>query len=448
MEWPNVSPTRKRGILSTGEGGVDSVPVRSELIERVLRANRFAAPWVLVQFTLAIVIAAKIQWVKLVEEPLFASIAVLVIVGPHVMGVLQRYALNKREIGDLKEHTQFGEFDKYRLRFLVDDTLNRLGLPKPGPPVYITADKSLNASALHLGLGGFFRSVNGVYLNRQILHRLTSAEVQDIIGHELGHFYRYYLLSQRFHGITLLLGALSGVLVTQWIGMSSFVSMIALSVCGSAFWYVSGWLIAKNAMSIEYLCDDFGAQVHGVVVSINGLLKLGADSEMQLAIQQQELSSRRHGNLDARDVIAAIEAAIPYGHTSRETLERSVQDSLQRRSQDRRSLLLYGFLEYAWQAHDESDIDERVKTIQRLQSIPRLNWESLVERPGHIELDEQRVEQLIGLMEAHPDEVLFRVPEESGVTDGVHPPIRSRILYLWNNRREIDAVRAQRSVNF
>ena len=102
-------------------------------------------------------------------------------------------------------------------------------------------------------------------------------------------------------------------------------------------------------MAIEYLCDDLGAQVHGVHVSINGLLKLGADSEMQAAIQQQELLSRRHGNLNARDVIEAIEAAIPYGHTSKETLERAVEESLKRRSQSRRNLSLKGFLEYAWQ---------------------------------------------------------------------------------------------------
>ena len=76
----------------------------------------------------------------------------------------------------------------------------------------------------------------------------------------------------------------------------------ALSVCGSCFWYVSGWLYARNAMSIEYLCDDYGAQVHGVIVSITGLLKIGVDSEMQLAIQQQAFSSL--SGFDSSDVSA------------------------------------------------------------------------------------------------------------------------------------------------
>jgi Zn-dependent protease with chaperone function len=420
----------------------DTIPFRSDLIQHVQRANRVAAPWVLIQFVLAIALALQIHWTRLFDDPLFAVVAVLFIVGPYVMGVLKRYALNKREIGELKDHTHFGEFDKFRLRSLVDDTLDRLGLPRPGPPVYITADKSLNAGALHLGVGGFFRSLNGVYLNRQLLHRLTPAEVQDIVGHELGHFYRYYLLSERFHIITLLLGALSGVLVTQWIGLSSIFSMIALSACGSVFWIVSSWLSSRNAMAIEYLCDDFGAQVHGVVVSINGLLKVGADSEMQLAIQQQELSLRRHDNLTAQDVIAAIEDAIPYGHTSRETLERAVQDSLKRRSRDRRSLSVSGFLKYAWQGNDESEIDGMIEQLKQLRTIPRLNWEFLLDRPGEIDLDDHRVEELIALIEAHPDEVLFRSLDETSVSDGVHPPIRARILYLWQNRTDIEATLA------
>ena len=82
---------------------------------------------------------------------------------------------------------------------------------------------------MHLGFGGFFKSLNGVYLNRQVLHKLEPEEVQDVMGHELGHYYKHYLLGDRFRAITTALGALLGIYVSQVVGMGNFISMIALS---------------------------------------------------------------------------------------------------------------------------------------------------------------------------------------------------------------------------
>ncbi len=165
-------------------------------------------------------------------------------------------------------------------------------------------------------------------------------------------------------------------------------------------------------MAIEYLCDDFGAQMHGIHVFINGLLKLGADSEIQAAIQQQELLSRKRGNLNARDVIEAIEAAIPYGHTSKETLERAVEESLKRRSQHWRKLSVKGFLEYAWQGDDDTADEEAAKKLRMLQTIPRLDWETQLDRSPQTELNERRIEQLVNLI---PIRSCFACPMKSGI---------------------------------
>lgn len=417
--------------------GATSLPRRSELLSRLERANRLAAPWTALQIVVTAALAYLVDWSAAAASPLISIVAVTVVVGPELMGVLRFAAARRKEIGDLKEQTRFGEFDKHKLRRLVDETLVRLQLPLPGPPVFVTADKSMNAGALHLGFGGFFRGLNGVYLNRQVLHRLTPAEVQDIVGHELGHFYRYYLVVDRLRIVTLLMAATAGLFTAQWLGLSNWIGFVALAGCSSAAWYFTGYLHARNGEAIEYLCDDLGAQVNGVVTSINGLLKVGADAELQLAVHQQELRSRRYGNLNARDIVEAIEAATPYGHTTREELQQAVEASLKRRSQDRRRLTLGGFLEFAWQGDGDEGLDEALQKARAVQKLPRLDWESLLDEPGRIALNEQQVAQLVEWLEDDPKLLLFQLPSEVGDAEDVHPPLRSRILYLWKNRREI-----------
>ncbi len=46
------------------------------------------------------------------------------------------------------------------------------------------------------------------------------------------------------------------------------------------------------------------------------------------------------------------------------------------------------------------------------------------------------------MIESNPQAVLFHTPEALGQSDGMHPPLALRILYLWHNRREIELASA------
>jgi hypothetical protein len=54
-----------------------------------------------------------------------------------------------------------------------------------------------------------------------------------------------------------------------------------------------------------------------------------------------------------------------------------------------------------------------------------------------------QIEQLVDMIESQPSHLLFHIPDEAGSMDGVHPPLKLRILYLWRNHREIEAAQSE-----
>lgn len=423
---------------------MSAIPTHEALIARLDRANRWGRWFVALELALIVVLAAVVDWNLAVAEPFLPAVSAALVAGPFVKFLVMRWGQNKKEIGDLREQTKFGEFDKHVLRSMCQDTLCRLGLPERRLPVYITADKSLNASAMRPGLASIFlSSLHGIYLNRQVLHKLTRAEVQDIMGHELGHYYRYWLTTDRYRELTYVLGTLTGIVVAQQIGLTIVPTLLAMSGVAWAFGWLLGWPLLRHGKAIEYLCDALGAQVFGVATSIQGLLKLGLDSETRYAIQRQALFSSPSGDrLNAAEILAAVEAAFPYGSYSHEELQAMVDKEVAARNKARHGLSLSGLVQFAWRSDDE-DQEEALQEMrlqsQKLDALPRLNWEAIVGNPDKTALDDEQLEQLVELIDAFPNQMLFRLPEEIGEGDGVHPPLRRRIQFLWQNRAEIAA---------
>ena len=419
-------------------------PRRQDLLRRIEAANRWCLPIALVQLAAIALIGYLIDWQQAIAEPLVTTVAIGAIVGPFSMGLLRFWFAKKKRIEDLQEQTRFGEFDKHRLRSLFQDTLRRLGLPDDRLPVFVVADKSMNAMMMHIGMGSILRSMNGIYLHRQVLHKLNAEEVQDIIGHELGHYYKHYILADRYRWLTLILGSLAGLYIAQLLGAEGAFTIAALILCSQGLWWLAAIPHARHAMAIEYLCDDLGAQVHGVATSVSGLMKLGAEAEILTAVQQQAVFSANRGKLNAREIVEAIEAAIPYGHASTDELQAAVEKQLKRKSQE--GATLGGFLHYMWNsdvdAEATEELEKETRKLKALQMIPRLDWESLLDDPRRLEFSERSLAKLIDLIESRPEGALFHTAEALGETDGMHPPLRQRILYLWYNRKEIEQAKA------
>jgi len=413
-------------------------PSREELAARVDRANVQA--WIILplQCMAALILGYLIDWMGVVQRPILPVIACALMLGPALTGTLHFWAGKKKNIEELKEQTRFGPYDKHQLRSLFQDTLRRLKLPDHHIRVYVTAQKTLNAGALRTGLGNLFPSLNGVFLNRQVLHKLEPAEIQDLMGHELGHYYRYSLVSDRFRWATLILGTLAGIYIVQRFGISDYIGPIVMAVIAGGVWRLANRTRSRLAQSIEYLCDDMGAQVHGLVPSINGLLKIGSEAEMMYAVHRQLLQTGRSAT--TRDLSAdleAIEAALPYGHISKQELKELAEKTLRKRAHRDQRPSMRGFLSFIWQSDDDKEThDELSVQTQQIAMLPRLPWESLLEDPTRIALTHAGIGNLVSIIEQYPDHVLFHLPDVFTDEDDSHPPLKSRILFLWQNSQD------------
>ncbi len=409
-------------------------PELHSLLERLRKANQRAAVLLVIEVMLSAVLVCVIDWPQLLRMPSIVVLAVLCVLGPSLGGMIFIFSQNKKEISKLKEQTRFGEFDKHRLKTLFLDTLGRLRLPQSRLAVYITADKSMNAASVQVGMGSLFNSLNGIYLNRQLLHRLSPEEVQGIMGHELGHYYRYYLVAVRYQVCLMLLAVLAGISLAQTMGLSIYGSSISVAAIPAGCWWLSGILRADHGQTIEYLCDHLGAQVQGVEASVTGLLKLGADAELQYAIHEHFLlSNKMAADLPSAEIIRSIEASLSYGQPTREQLEAAIELELKKQTAKHNEIGLAGFLNYAWNGDEdkEESLQQMRQISQALNSRPRLKWEEVLEDPYRIELDRFGIGKLVALIEANPQSQLFRFPEPEL---GTHPPLKRRILFLWRNR--------------
>jgi Zn-dependent protease with chaperone function len=417
------------------------VPKREQLLELLRSANQRAV-WILAgQAALLVLLAFLLDWSWVARHPWIALVSVGIFLGPQVMGFLTFLATAKKEISDLKDSTRFGEFDKFRLQSLLRETLVKLRISDQRVPVYIVGDKSLNAAAFNIGFGPFLRSLNGIFLNRQVLHKLSAAEVQDIMGHELGHYSKHYLILSRWNGLTYLLGAMVGLWTAQCLGLDTAFSIFVISMLAAGFWWLQSIPYARYSWPIEYLCDDFGAQVNGVVTSITGLLKLGADAEWMMAVMLRAADHRHAKALSARELVESIEKSIPYGHATTEEMEGMLDRQLRESREKQGAVSVGGFLRYMWQSDLDREATEEYRSsmekFSRMHELPRLDWERQIGVGGMIECTEEQIRKLVELMELNPNLPLFRNPDsvEPAMT---HPPMEMRILYLWYNREGIE----------
>lgn len=424
-----------------------STPDRRRLITHFDSVNRLAKIVLGVEAAVVIfAMALLLDWNFHLRNWIYSLTAVAFAIGSEWSGLIFFVLQRKTAINDLREDARFGAHTKQSLKELIQSIFHRLRLPPGKVEVLLARSKDVNAFAMPMGLLPLSRSANLIQLNRSILHVLNPGELTSVVGHELGHLIRYDFAWFRYlfvHGVA---AACIALLILQSLPLDDWTVFFAIALVLGAFYWMVHWPLGVMSRSIEFLCDDFGACVSGVVPAINSELKIGSANEVQLKMLLHAIRMRRAGaNLNAKDVLELHEKALPFGEAQPEVIVKDLERLVREREREKSGVSLGGFWDYLNSDREDNQdeaFDELLREMSQIEKHPKIDWTSEFLSPGAQALTESQISALVERIEQFPDHVLFHVPGEEKDDDSTHPGTRRRILYLWRNRDAItrDAV--------
>jgi Zn-dependent protease with chaperone function len=349
------------------------------------------------------------------------------------------FFMNKKRLQDIRQDATFGVHTRDSLIDLAHTVFARLGIPRDAAPVFLIREKDVNAHAVRCELLPGLRLFNGVFLNRSIIHLLSRAELASVIGHELGHVFPYAPILSRCYLIHSLFAGSVSMALTITFGVPGAAILVPLAL----LWLID-WIIGiphmKLSRTIEFLCDDCGAKASGLLPALKSELKFGVENEMRQRLLLRTLEAREKGAaVNLRDLLEAYEEAVPFGKADPEAFEKDFQKFAAAQKQSSKGVSLQGFARFL-QGTDDAGAEpnesekELVERLSKLDKLPLLPFDraAYLQEGGDWKI--QEAEQLMSLIQKHPDCVVARLENEVDDCLATHPGLSRRLLYLWRNR--------------
>ncbi|QDV05123.1 Protease HtpX [Planctomycetes bacterium Poly30] len=348
--------------------------------------------------------------------------------------VVTQFLSNRKALEDLRPDARFGPHTRDSLLAAVQRVQARLGLGQQRLRVYLAREKDVNASAMRCELLPGWHLLNSVQLNRSIVHLLDEKELESVIGHELGHLFPYAPILRR---CMLVHGALAGVLslvIAQWLYPADFYVFAPLVAILIGRWFAFSTTGVESRL-VEFLCDDFGARAAGLTPALTAEIKLGAEHEARSTLLMRVLEAKlQSGSTPIADLMKEYENAMPFGGVQSEEARAQMERGIQARIKQNDETSLMGFFKFAWQG-DQTDHTELEQELARMRAVREVAKVPL--DPARVLGEPRLMGEMMELLEAYPDRLLFHIPEEISDRGSSHPNVSRRLLYLWRNRDAI-----------
>jgi Zn-dependent protease with chaperone function len=357
---------------------------------------------------------------NLSESLILVGLAVV----PTLLSLAYYFAKKKKRVEDLKPTVKYGHLSKNDLLEVCAEACSKMGIQQGDVSFYVTSEKQVNASALTLGLGSVFKNLQVVMLNRATLHALKKDELLSVVAHELAHIYRYPL---RYHQALILRLFNSCLLNLSLFTLLPNVFIVAL-IIGIYQGLLARWF-SSFSMTIEFLCDDCGAEIAGILPALRAEFLVSKHSEILSDAYYQLLKAKREGKIiNAKNLSALLEESLTYDCVSSEELSAQLEKNINRHQENVSGSFFNHFKSQIMSDTLDTEHDLEDEFI-RLSQSRKAKIVDLPTHEGELSLDWFKV--LISLVRENPALPIFRTPNDMNDDDSSHPGPRRRLVYLW-----------------
>lgn len=408
-----------------------ATPSRDDLLRIHRQHERHGVLWLVMELA---IVCGCITWIVAGGGP-SATAETVVLSSVSVLGLFDflpgLWAANRKLLRDIRADARFGPHSRDSLLECVDRVASTLGIRRCCP-VYLIRDKEINASAVPIALLPGIGSLAAVHLNRSVLHLLDEAELESVIGHELGHVFIYPSLAGRCMLIHAVFAAsvtlvLSGLLADTELRLVS--PLLAL--------LPARWLAFSSSVfrtrAAEFLCDDCGAEAGGREAAMMSHIKIAIEQETRASLIEQLLEARLLGaDIPMETLMATYTAALPFGVASPAEARIAIQQGIESIRRGSRDISLLGFWRFVVAS---DDVDEGLlrEMLERRRAVRAVGRVSI--RPQDVIAGRSTVKQCISAIEDEPTKVFVHLPDEIEDRNDTHPNTSRRLLFLWRCRR-------------